>query len=203
MLEITPVEMKFQNVMIGSSKTLQLTVKNVGTIPAQIKSVTLGSLPEYTITANSQGVSAPYAFTLAENATATFDITFTPTVDGPTASDVTVQWNGDSSRTVVMRGRGELSGAVSRDYTEVFTFGITPNPVVAQSVITLKGVETSNASLELVDATGRSVWSASSKLTAGSSSTFELDAQNLAAGSYFLIVRAADVQAVRQVVVTK
>jgi hypothetical protein len=202
-LEITPTEMKFQNVMIGSSKTLQLTIKNVGTIPATIKSVTLGPLSEYTITANSLGLSAPYTFTLAENASATFDIKFTPTIEGSTVSDVTVEWNGDSSRKVIMRGRGEANGAVSRDYTEVFTFGIAPNPVVANSVITLKGVETTDATLELVDATGRAVWSASSKLSAGSTSTYELNAQNIAAGSYFLIVRAADVQAVRQVVVTK
>ncbi len=203
-ITVTPNTINFGTVLVPATKTNTFTITNTGTVDANITGVSLGSAPEFTITANSVGATAPYAFSLAPNATATFDVTFTPTVKGTTTSSFVVTWDTDKSLTQTITGTGDLdAGSVARDYQEVFTFSVAPNPVQGAAVISLNGVETSNVSLELVDATGRAVWSASSKLNVGATSTFDLNAQNLAAGSYFLVVRAADVQAVGQVMITK
>ena len=192
-------------IYIGEDTTLVFTIKNTGTVDASIKSVALGSSPGFAITSNSIGATAPYAFTLIPEQEATFTLTFTPTSVGNFNGTMTVSWSDDSSRTVSFSGRGANKPieSVERPYTEVFTLSVSPNPMTSASVVTLKGVETSNVSLELVDATGRAVWNATSKLNAGTESKFDLNAQELSAGSYFLIVRANDVVTMRQVVVTK
>lgn len=202
LITLTPASINFGTIRVGTTKTDQFTITNTGTVDANITGVTLGSSPQFTIVANSLGLSAPYTFTLAPAASATFDVRYAPTATGTSTSSFMVTWGTDKSVSNSITGTASAS-SVARDHTEVFTFGVSPNPLTSASVVTLKGVETSFATLELVDATGRSAWAASSKLTAGSTSTFELNAQSIAAGSYFLIVRAADVQAVRQVVVTK
>jgi hypothetical protein len=202
-ITVSPNSLNFGTVNIGTSSTKRVTITNTGTVDANITEVVLGPIAEYAITANSLGLSAPYAFTLAPAASAWFDVTYTPVVAGSPTSGFTVNWATDKSTVISMTGTGKTVGSVSRHYEEVFTFGVAPNPVKSATTITLKGVETSFATLELVDASGRAVWTASGKLTAGSTSTFEMNAQELAAGSYFLVVRAADVQAVGQVVITK
>jgi hypothetical protein len=204
-LQITPSSLQMGTVVIdGSTKATQrFTIKNVGTVDASVTEVSMFSTPAFTFGANSLGATAPYAFTLAPEQEAWFDVNFMPESAGATTANITVKWSTDSSRTFTATGTGQTQGSVARDYREVFTFSVAPNPVQNAATISLKGVETSNVALELVDATGRTVWSATSKLTAGSTSTFDLNAQNLAAGSYFLVVRAADVQGVSQVVITK
>jgi hypothetical protein len=204
-IEVTPASLDFGTVMVPNSKTMQFTITNVGTVEANITNVTLGPNADYKITADPAGGVAPYAFKLAPGGAGVFDVTFTPAAKGTSSSSFSVSWGTDKSVTRTITGAGDVQGggSVARDYREVFTFSVAPNPVHGAAVISLKGVETSNASLELVDATGRSVWSAASKLNAGATSTFDLNAQNLAAGSYFLIVRANDVQAMSQVVITK
>lgn len=206
-LQITPSSLDMGTVLADgqTSSTKRFTIKNIGTIPATISEISMVATPAWVGFSNSLGLSAPYAFTLAPEAEAWFDLTFMPEGGGSSSANIVIKWSADSSRTIVATGSGKEvgGGSVARDYREVFTFSVAPNPVHGAAVISLKGVETSNASLELVDATGRSVWSASSKLNAGATSTFDLNAQNLAAGSYFLIVRANDVQAMSQVVITK
>lgn len=205
LITVTPGSLDFGTVNIGSNSTKRVTITNTGTIDANITEVVLGPIAEFAITANSLSLSAPYAFTLAPAASAWFDVTYTPVVAGSPTSGFTVNWAADKTTTISITGTGKTTGggSVARDYREVFAFSVSPNPAKSAAVVTLKGVETSNVSLELVDATGRAVWRASSKLNAGSTSTFDMNAQNLAAGSYFLIVRAADVQAIGQVVITK
>jgi hypothetical protein len=204
-ITISPTISDYGIIEFESTKINQFTITNTGTVAAEITSVSLGSASQFAITATNSGANPPYAFTLQPGNTATFDVTYAPTTVGKQTATLTVTYAADKSVSSSLTGVGKAKPqeSVARDYREVFTFSVAPNPVIGAATITLTGVETSKVQLELVDATGRTAWTASSMLSAGSTSTFDLNATNLAAGSYFLVVRAADVQGVSQVVITK
>lgn len=194
------------SILIGEDTTVRFTITNTGEVAAEVTQVSLGSSMNYEISANSHGVTPPHAFTLTvEQPSAWFDVKFTPSAKAKYETTFTVRWSTDSvsTRTITGFGKPEPQDpkSVDRSYTEVFEISVSPNPLTTASVVTLKGVQNANASLELIDVNGRTVWSTSTKLNAGSTATFDLNANELSSGSYYLIVRAADVQTMRQVVV--
>ncbi len=89
---ITPPNLNFGNVAIGSSATLQATVNNAGTIPLEISNIT-SSDGQFTFTPNI------FPIIIAQGGNQVFDITFTPTSTGLKTANLIFTHNATGSPT--------------------------------------------------------------------------------------------------------
>ena len=105
---ISPPNLNFGNVVLGSNTTLQATVSNPGTSNLVISNIT---------SSNTQYTFSPNAFpvTILPGGNQVFDVTYTPTALGLTTADLTFTHNAAGSPTVYsLQGTGvEATFAIS------------------------------------------------------------------------------------------
>ena len=91
--DITPPNLDFGNVVIGSNTMLQSTVSNPGTSDLVITDIT-SSDAQFTFTPNT------FPITILPGGNQILEITYTPTVTGLTTSDLTFTHNASGSPTI-------------------------------------------------------------------------------------------------------
>jgi hypothetical protein len=103
----TPTSTSFGNVLVGSSSTLPVLVKNTGTASA-----TLSTMAVTGTGFSVSGLSVP--FTLAAGQSTTFSVTFAPKTAGSVSGSVTITSNAADSPTVeTLSGTGTNAHYVS------------------------------------------------------------------------------------------
>ena len=123
-LGFTPASIGFGNVNVGSTSASQTsTLKNTGTAPAAISSIT--KTGDFTQT-NNCGTS------LAVNATCTVTVTFSPTAGGARNGNVTVANNGPTA-TLSLSGTG-VDSSTNLALGKPATASSGPAPYVASNV---------------------------------------------------------------------
>ena len=106
---ITPPNLNFGNVNVGSNATLQASVSNTDTIDLVITNI-ISSDGQFTFTPNT------FPDTIAAGGSQVFNVTFTPTSTGLKTADLTITHNATGSPTIYsVQGTGVAPG-----------FGITP-----------------------------------------------------------------------------
>ncbi len=111
MLVETPTSTSFGNVLVGSSSTLPVLVKNTGTASANLSAMT-----ETGTGFSVSGLSLPY--TLAAGQSMSFSVTFAPKTAGSVSGSVTITSNAADSPTVeTLSGTGTNAHSVSLSWT--------------------------------------------------------------------------------------
>ncbi len=103
---ITPTSLNFDTVSVGSSSTLHFTVKNEGTIDDLVITNIESTNPVFNFLPNIEPV------TLAPDSSQIFDVTFTPTADGPESGTIRFTHNAPGSpATLLLNGIGKAQSS--------------------------------------------------------------------------------------------
>jgi len=177
----------------GSSETAvsrQITVKNPGKAALNVSAVTISDDADgvFSILAGE----GPFTVDPGGTHSRTIEVQFAPKATGNYTAKLRIASNDEDNAVMEVSLTG--SGTVSvRDgiatVADVMTVTITPNPVTANAQINyeLSGLESQNAELYIIDASGKKVAGINSGSIVPGTYTHSIDANDFNSGSYFII----------------
>ncbi|HTS60089.1 MAG TPA: choice-of-anchor D domain-containing protein, partial [Terriglobales bacterium] len=143
----TPTSLSFGNDIVGSSKTLAVTLKNTGNSSVTFSGVTISGAG---ITTSGGGSGT----TLAPGQTATMDVTFAPKTAGSVSGTVKVASNATNSpATIVVTGDG-LAGSTLTATPTSASFGSVPMGTTNSQTIQLKNTGTVSVTISSATVSG-------------------------------------------------
>lgn len=106
-LTASPASLSFASVSVGNNASQTITLKNSGTVPVVVSSITEAG-NYFTVS----GVSTP--FTLSASQTATFSVKFAPTATGAASGSISVASNAGTSPVTILLSGTATSAAVGQ-----------------------------------------------------------------------------------------
>ena len=165
--EISPLSLEFGTVAIGSTSTLQSTISNTGTSDLVITNIT-SSDGQFTFIPNT------FPVTIAAGDSQSVDVTFTPTITGLTAGQLTITHNASGSPTTYpVQGNGIDAISSSINLLNLINV-ITGSVVDTQIILTNNGISPLLVNANLTNAINWSITPDTALIPAGGNLLFML-----------------------------
>jgi hypothetical protein len=168
----------FGTVETGKSATEAVRVTNNGNADLIISEVTFK-------TGEMFSVEGSFPITIEAGASQNMLVNFEPTKDGEFTDEMMCTTNDPDNATVTVPLSGKTATtSVNGIISGLFEMKMVPNPVVDDSKIELQVNQSANVSLELIDATGKSLGNLFNGVTM--SESLDFNSSELTSGTYYI-----------------
>jgi hypothetical protein len=190
-------DLDFDKVQVNTSSEKTFEIANNGQATLSISSLTVSDDPDGVF----EIVGTPSSFEVAAGEKSTITVRFTPKSDDLYISDIIINSNDSKNPTITLSIFGEGEGtSVSEEFVANSSLKIMPNPVANTATLDFNYTGNNVLAVEytLADISGKTVANLGSANIVSGNNTLEFDVTALAAGKYFLVIKA-DNSAVQQI----
>ncbi len=190
-------DMDFDKVQVNTSSEKTFEIANNGQATLSISSLTVSDDPDGVF----EIVGTPSSFEVAAGEKSTITVKFTPKSDELYISDIIINSNDSKNPTITLSIFGEGEGtSVSEEFVANSSLKIMPNPVANTATLDFNYTGNNVLAVEytLADISGKTVANLGSANIVSGNNTLKFDVTALAAGKYFLVIKA-DNSAVQQI----
>jgi hypothetical protein len=193
----------YGTIPVGTSKTETVTVTNDGKAKLTLSGASFAFDGEagYTLGENSK-----FPIVLDPGQSTDLAVKFAPKNTDEATDNLQIETNDKKRPQVSISLSGKGTATSVRDGVEgVFSVNLTNNPIIAGTKLnyTIGGNTNTNVSIQLVDASGAVVANLVNSAQGPGAYSVDLNNDNLAAGTYFIIARANGITAKLNAVVSK
>ncbi len=186
-IQVSTEEIDFGQVPVGARRTRPVVISNTGDGTLDILGLSFTSAAA-SFELNEE-VTVPMF--IAPNESVELEITFRPQNGDPVVSELIIASNGGDDVAVKLYGNVVSSVTPLEGRSAQLSLEVGPNPVQAEALVSyeLQG-QSKHVTIDLVDATGRTVAQLLDGTVESGAHQLRFDASSLAGGLYFLVMNA-------------
>ncbi|NLO18998.1 MAG: S8 family serine peptidase [Ignavibacteria bacterium] len=200
---ISGTTVNFDTVMLSSSSTKSVQIKNTGTVPVNISNVEI--VPGEAVPDGVFVISNTAPSSIEPDNTATLRIKFSPDIVGERTASLKITNDGDPEiLSVKLTGSGKEASSVE-DFEKYYSARISPNPIRDQALLELSIPKEANYSIELIDGLGNVQFSVFNGYLERGTYKYALSFNSALTGSglYFLRISDGESSALKKIVLVK
>lgn len=177
-LSLSINEVDFGSLTEGTKATEDITISNIGSGDLIVSEASLKNGTMFS-------VSGDLPLTIAAGSDAKLTVEYSPNEKGMHTDELTLSSNDPNKPNFVVSLSGNATvTSVNGIISDLFEMRMVPNPVVDDSKIELSVTQSANVSLELIDATGKSLGNLYNGVTMGE--TLDFNSSDLTSGTYYI-----------------